>query len=76
MKPIIFQFRETPTPEYSEEFDYSLIEYDEKLNLSIHKELKIPAIDVPNIRMDTVTVTYPFRSNSREETDADSPYKN
>ena len=63
MNPITFQFKESPN---QENLDYSLIEYDNQLNLSIDKKTKQPAIDF--LTMDTETVT---RAN-RENTDSDN----
>ena len=63
MKPLAFQFKETPT---RENFDYSLIEYDEQLNLSVNKKTRQPAIDT--MTMDTET----FTKASGESSDADN----
>lgn len=52
MKPLTFQFKERPA---GENFDYSLIEYDERLNLSVNKVTKQPAIN--EVRMETETFT-------------------
>lgn len=52
MCPLAFQFKESPT---KETLDYSLIEYDEQLNLSVNKKTKQPAIDT--LTMDTETFT-------------------
>lgn len=52
MNPLAFQFKETPS---SENLDYSLIEYDEQLNLSVNKMTRQPAIDT--LTMDTETFT-------------------
>lgn len=43
MKPLTLQFRETPTA--SEGADFSQIEYDAKLNLSIDKATGRPAVE-------------------------------
>lgn len=63
MNPLAFQFK---VPSNQENLDYSLIEYDSILNLSINKKTKQPAIDI--LSMDTETVT---RAN-RENTDSDN----
>lgn len=63
MKPLIFQFKEYPK---DTALDYSLIEYDETLNLSICKPTGQPAIDV--LSMDTET----FTKSEEEVSDADS----
>jgi hypothetical protein len=52
MKPFIFQFRENPT---DESIDHSLIEYDKKLNLSVNKITRQPAIDELNLVTETFT---------------------
>lgn len=62
MRPLVFQFKETPT---SKNLDYSLIEYDEQLNLSVNKKTKQPAID--SLTMDTET----FTKANRESSDSD-----
>lgn len=63
MKPLIFQFKEYPK---DAALDYSLIEYNETLNLSISKATGRPAIDV--LSMDTET----FTKSEEEVSDADS----
>ncbi|MOA13488.1 hypothetical protein D3C78_1335430 [compost metagenome] len=52
MKPLIFEFRENPTGNIP---DYSLIEYDHKLNLSVDKLTRLPAIDT--VHLETMTFT-------------------
>lgn len=52
MKPLIFEFEEQPT---DESHDYTLIEYNEALNLSIDKKTGLPAIE--SISMETETFT-------------------
>lgn len=52
MRPLVFQFKETPT---GADLDFSLIEYDDQLNLSVNKITRHPAID--SISMDTETFT-------------------
>ena len=52
MKPLAFQFKETPTVAH---LDFSLIEYDDQLNLSVNALTRQPAID--SISMDTETYT-------------------
>lgn len=42
MKPFVFQFAETPS---GANVDYSLIEYDQLLNLNVHKSTRQPAVD-------------------------------
>jgi len=54
MKPLIFEFKETPTGEAQ---DYSLIEYDDRLNLSVNKLTGQPAIDTVNLETETFTKT-------------------
>jgi hypothetical protein len=52
MKPLIFEFKENPTGEAQ---DYSLIKYDNTLNLSINKLTGQPAIDTLNFETETFT---------------------
>ncbi|MBZ5857323.1 hypothetical protein [Flavihumibacter profundi] len=54
MRPLIFEFKENPTGEPQ---DYSLIEYDDTLNLSINKFTGQPAIDTVNLETETFTKT-------------------
>lgn len=54
MKPIIFEFLEKPS---ETEFDYSVIEYDNELNLSVDKTTRLPAIDSLNMETETFTKT-------------------
>ncbi len=54
MKPLIFEFRENPIGEAQ---DYSLIEYDDNLNLSVNKLTGQPAIDSVNLETETFTKT-------------------
>jgi hypothetical protein len=42
MKPFILEFQESATGELH---DYSMIEYDNKLNLNIDRNTGLPAID-------------------------------
>jgi len=67
MKPLAFQFKETPT---SENIDYSLIEYDEQLNLSINKKTGQPAIET--LTMDTETFTKAIGESSDSDRDSNS----
>jgi hypothetical protein len=52
MKPLILEFQESPT---GESHDYSMIEYDDVLNLNVDKNTGLPAID--SISMETETFT-------------------
>jgi hypothetical protein len=52
MKPLILQFKETPK---EKELDFSLIEYDSELNLSVDRRTLQPAIDL--LSLDTTTMT-------------------
>lgn len=62
MKPLIFQFKETPE---LKNLDYSLIEYSKEKQLSVIKNTQIPAISY--VSMDTET----FTKSSGEPTDSD-----
>lgn len=62
MRPLIFEFKENPTGEAQ---DYSLIEYDDILNLSVNKETRQPAIDTINLETET------FTKNQGESADSD-----
>lgn len=53
MIPFTFQFKETPTA--NENFDFSLIEYDESLNLSINKSTGQPAVNELELGTETFT---------------------
>lgn len=87
MKPLIFEFLETPT---AEALDFSLIEYDPDLNLNVVKSTGIPAIDHLHIGTETFTrtdevsdsessrihemmSTETFTKVSGEESDPDTP---
>lgn len=63
MKPFSFQFKELPKK--GESLDFSQIEYDATLNLSVNKETRRPAID--EIQMGTET----FTRETGEATDSD-----
>lgn len=52
MKPFIFQFKESPTVAH---IDFSMIEYDDSLNLNVLKETRQPAIEVVNLETQTFT---------------------
>jgi hypothetical protein len=67
MKPFIFNFKETPT---GENMDHTTIEYDDKLNLSVIKKTRQPAIDV----LDMATET--FTKAQGESSDTDKSYMN
>lgn len=54
MRPLIFEFKETPI---GESHDYSLIEYDHTLNLSVSKMTGLPAIEMANLETETFTKT-------------------
>ena len=54
MRPLILEFAETP--KYID-FDYSLIEYSEKNNLSVLKGTEIPVISYVNMGTETFTKT-------------------
>ena len=62
MKPLIFEFIEYPE---AEKLDYTLIEYNHDLHLSVHTETGKPAIDVVN--MDTEL----FTKTQGEQTESD-----
>ena len=62
MKPLIFRFKETPAGE--NDIDFSLICYDEKLNLSVNKLTGKPAIG--DVGMETETFT---RQNETSDSD-------
>ncbi|HNP66287.1 MAG TPA: hypothetical protein PKH16_00145 [Aequorivita sp.] len=66
MKPITFEFLEQPS---QSDFDYSVIEYDNELNLSIDKITRLPAIDA--LVMETET----FTKTDGEATDSDSDFQ-
>ena len=53
MNPFTFQFKETPTA--SESFDFSLIEYNESLNLSVNKSTGRPAVEELQLGTETFT---------------------
>lgn len=61
MKPITFEFLERPD---ESEVDYSKIEYDNELNLSIDKSTNLPAIDSVNMETETFTRTHGEVSDS------------
>ena len=63
MRPLALQFKETPK---GTELDYSLIEYDNTLNLSVNKITRQPAID--SVCLDTET----FTKADRDVTDSDN----
>lgn len=52
MNPLILQFKETPE---AKNIDYSQIEYSDKLNLSLNRLTKEPAIDSLNLETETMT---------------------
>lgn len=54
MKPFIFEFKESPNEEAK---DYSLIEYDDNLNLSVNKMTRQPAIVELSLETETFTKT-------------------
>jgi hypothetical protein len=54
MKPFILEFTETPIGESP---DYNLVEYDNSLNLSVHKETRQPAIEIISMETETFTKT-------------------
>lgn len=62
MKPLTLEFKEIPN---GADLDYSLIEYDNELNLSVNKQTRQPAIE--NVEMDTTT----FTKAGTEESDTD-----
>ena len=53
MKPLLFQFKETPTA--NESVDFSQIVYDEELNLSVNKITGRPAVDEMQLGTETYT---------------------
>jgi len=67
MKPFILNFKEIPT---GEGLDYTTIDYDEKLNLSICKKTKLPAISFLDMATETSTRT------QGESSDSDKSYMN
>jgi hypothetical protein len=66
MRPLILEFTEKPS---LKNLDFSLIEYSNKLNLSVIKNTEMPAIKY--VSMDTET----FTKTTGEPTDSDSDYK-
>lgn len=54
MRPVIFEFKEIPM---AEPLDFSSIEYDENLNLSVDKSTGLPAIDQLQVGTETFTRT-------------------
>ncbi len=66
MKPITFEFLERPS---EAEVDYSVIEYDNSLNLSVDKTTRLPAIDSFNMETETFTKT------GGETSDSDSDFQ-
>jgi len=62
MRPLILEFQEFPADESP---DYSMINYDDKLNLSIDGSTGLPAIE--SISMETETMT----KADWEDTDSD-----
>lgn len=54
MRPLIFEFKESPN---GENLDYSLIEYDNSLNLSVNRMTGKPAIETINLETETFTKT-------------------
>jgi hypothetical protein len=63
MKPFIFQFKEQPTAENA---DYSLLQYDDTLNLSIDKATGKPAISALDLSTETFTKTQGEDSDSEQ----------
>ncbi len=61
MKPITFNFLERPD---ESEVDYSMIEYDNNLNLCVDKRTNLPAIDTVNMETETFTRTHGEVSDS------------
>jgi hypothetical protein len=64
MKPLILEYTEKST---SENFDFSKIEYSEKLNLNVDKKSGIPAIEYLNLSTETFTKTFNETSDSDVE---------
>lgn len=64
MKPLILEYTEKSK---NENFDFSKIEYNSKLNLTVDKQTGHPAIDYLNLSTETHTRTYD------EVSDSDSP---
>jgi len=52
MKPLLLQFKEAPK---SANLDYSIIEYDDELNLSIDRITRKPAVDCLQVNTETFT---------------------
>ncbi|MBA5791537.1 hypothetical protein H1R17_12765 [Flavobacterium sp. xlx-214] len=61
MKPLILEYTETSK---DENFDFSKIEYDSRLNLTVEKETGFPAIEYLNMSTETHTRTYNETSDS------------
>lgn len=61
MRPLIFEFAEQPS---SESMDFSIIEYDNNLNLSIVKSNGLPAIECLDMETETFTKTQYESSDS------------
>lgn len=61
MKPLILQYLEKPV---RGNFNASLLEYDEKLNLTIDKKTRKPAISYLNLETETFTKTFSEESDS------------
>ncbi len=61
MRPFIFEFSESPS---NGSHDYSLIVYDDKLNLSVNRLTGEPAIEALNMETETFTKTNGESSDS------------
>lgn len=64
MKPLILQYTEKGI---DENFDFSKIEYDNQLNLTVDKRTRQPAIDYLNMSTVTGTRTYSETSDSDQD---------
>jgi len=64
MKPLILQYTEKGN---NENYDFSKIEYDNQLNLTVDKNTRQPAIDYLNMSTVTGTRTYSEESDSDKE---------
>ena len=61
MRPLILEYTEKPL---DDNFDNSLLEYDNYLNLSVDKITKKPAVSFLNMGTETFTKTYDEVSDS------------
>ena len=64
MKPLILEYTEKAK---AENFDFSKIEYNSNLNLTVDKKTGLPAIEYLNMSTETHTRTYNETSDSDSE---------